>query len=129
MGASVASLVAGVTPTLIVAGAALAERFIDPDVRIHASGELVFHVMHRIERKPEPGIRCGWCVEVCPVGCHPAELLDAVAHRGAVRAHRFGLDACVECGLCTRVCPSRLPLTEEFVRARRDPLRTVGGEL
>ncbi|HQY87834.1 MAG TPA: 4Fe-4S dicluster domain-containing protein [Tepidisphaeraceae bacterium] len=128
VGASVASLVAGVTPSLIVAGAALGERFIDPDVRLHASGELVFHVMERIERKPDPCIRCGWCVEVCPVGCHPAELLDAVAHRNADRSDRFGLDACLECGLCTRICPSRLPLTEEFARARRDPLRTIGGE-
>lgn len=127
-GASVASLVSGVTPTLIVAGAALTERFVDPDIRLHASGELVFHLMHRIERRAEPCIRCGWCVEVCPAGCHPAELLDAVVNRDAVRADRYGLDACVECGLCTRVCPSRLPLADEFVRARRDPLRTVGGE-
>jgi electron transport complex protein RnfC len=57
-----------------------------------------------------PCIGCGWCVEGCPTGCRPAGLLEAAQREDIDLGRRNGLDACIECGLCTYVCPSRLPL-------------------
>jgi electron transport complex protein RnfC len=59
---------------------------------------------------PDPCIRCGWCVESCPVRIHPAGLLEAAQDNDSVAAERYGLAACIECGICSYVCPSRLPL-------------------
>lgn len=61
---------------------------------------------------PDPCIRCGWCVEACPVRIHPAALLQATQDNDQAMAHRFGLHACIECGICNYVCPSRLPLLQ-----------------
>jgi electron transport complex protein RnfC len=55
-------------------------------------------------------LRCGWCVEACPVNIHPAGLLEAAQQQDLIMADRFGLNSCIECGICTYVCPSRLPL-------------------
>lgn len=76
-----------------------------------AAGELTFHVMYpEREANPDPCVRCGWCIEGCPVRIHPAGLLEA-AQRGDVKLGRhYGVEACVECGICSYVCPSRLPL-------------------
>jgi electron transport complex protein RnfC len=65
-------------------------------------GEVTFHLM-RPERaiNPDPCVRCGWCIEGCPVRIQPAGLLEA-AQRADVRlAERFGLHACIECGICS----------------------------
>ena len=59
---------------------------------------------------PDPCIRCGWCVEACPVRIHPAALLEAAQDNDMASAEYHGLHACVECGICSYVCPSRLPL-------------------
>lgn len=76
-----------------------------------ARGELTFHVIYPDQAiNPDPCIRCGWCVEGCPVRIHPAGLLEASQHDDLKRAHHFGIDSCIECGICTYVCPSRLPL-------------------
>ena len=77
--------------------------------------------------RPGPCIRCGWCLEDCPVGLDPPSLLAAVeAHSHGDPAGESGrLDrigrllphACLGCGVCSYVCPARLPLTEGVARA------------
>ena len=74
---------------------------------------------------PDPCIRCGWCVESCPVRIHPAGLLEAAQDNDASLAERYGLAACIECGICSYVCPSRLPLLEAIRDLRKRTLPTA----
>jgi electron transport complex protein RnfC len=71
---------------------------------------------------PEPCIRCGWCVEACPVHIQPAALLEAAQMRDPKMAEHYGVSACIECGICTYVCPSRLPLLQAIRVLRATPL-------
>ncbi len=59
---------------------------------------------------PDPCIRCAWCVEGCPVRIQPAGLLEAAQQDDPYLADQYGLDACIECGICSYVCPSHLPI-------------------
>jgi electron transport complex protein RnfC len=59
---------------------------------------------------PDPCIRCGWCVEGCPVHIHPAVLLEAMQSDDMYLADEAGLHACIDCGICSYICPARLPL-------------------
>jgi len=61
---------------------------------------------------PSPCIRCAWCVEACPVRIQPAGLLEAAQRRSPRLAAKYGLEACIECGICSYVCPSNLPLLQ-----------------
>jgi Na+-translocating ferredoxin:NAD+ oxidoreductase RnfC subunit len=67
---------------------------------------------------PDPCIRCGWCVESCPVRIHPAGLLEAAQETDQALAEHYGLHACIECGVCSYVCPSRLPLLDSIRELR-----------
>ncbi len=80
------------------------------------------------DRRPGPCIRCGWCLEDCPVGLDPPSILSAVETYHA-EVHPNGVDlldeiarfyphACLGCGVCSYVCPAGLPLTEGLARAR-----------
>ncbi|MCG3179710.1 MAG: Electron transport complex subunit RnfC [Phycisphaerae bacterium] len=69
--------------------------------------------------QPGPCIRCGWCVEDCPVQINPA-LLAGLAESG--RWHRgfaHHAETCIECNICSYVCPSRLPLLEHIRKLKR----------
>ena len=65
-----------------------------------------------------PCIRCGACLEVCPAGLAPQDLLVA-SRRGTVgQLENLGVSECIECGACDYVCPSQLPLTREFLAGK-----------
>lgn len=75
------------------------------------SGELT--VFASAPRRSEPAsacLRCGWCVEACPVRIQPAGLLDAAQQNDPQLAEQYGFRSCIDCGICSYVCPSRLPL-------------------
>ncbi|HPF38008.1 MAG TPA: 4Fe-4S dicluster domain-containing protein [Phycisphaerae bacterium] len=75
--------------------------------------------------RPVPCVRCGWCVEDCPVGIDPPALMRLETESVCSDQKRTSLRACIECGLCSHVCPSRLPLSETIVRNR---IRFTGGD-
>ena len=65
---------------------------------------------------PEPTacIRCGRCIEKCPVDISVAKVEDAMrikneAHREAALIET-GVRQCVDCGCCSYVCPAHRPL-------------------
>lgn len=62
-----------------------------------------------------PCIRCGYCVDVCPIFLNPSQLgLLAGKSRYQEMAEQFHLMDCFECGCCTYVCPSHIPLVQHF---------------
>ena len=65
-------------------------------------------------RRTEPGpcVRCGRCVEACPMRLVPAKLAQA-ARAGDVRlARRYNIMACFECGSCAYTCPAGIALVQ-----------------
>jgi electron transport complex protein RnfC len=60
-------------------------------------------------------IRCGWCLEACPMGLEPKEIGIYVEAGRPEETGRFGVFECFECGCCAYVCPAKRPLVQ-FVR-------------
>ena len=60
-------------------------------------------------------IRCGWCLEACPMGLEPKEIGIYVEANRAEDTEQFGVFDCFECGSCAYVCPAKRPLVQ-FVR-------------
>ena len=62
-----------------------------------------------INQGPERScIRCGRCVEACPMGLVPS-MLSILGERGAysVAKEEYNLLDCVECGSCVYTCPAK----------------------
>ncbi|HSH12505.1 MAG TPA: RnfABCDGE type electron transport complex subunit C, partial [Desulfurivibrionaceae bacterium] len=60
-------------------------------------------------------IRCGWCIEACPMGLEPKEVGIYVEAGRAQDTSQFGVFECFECGCCAYVCPAKRPLVQ-FIR-------------
>jgi electron transport complex protein RnfC len=55
-------------------------------------------------------IRCGRCVEHCPMGLVPTQLMKSVKYEQLESAESWGVLDCVECGCCQYSCPAKIPL-------------------
>lgn len=57
-----------------------------------------------------PCIRCGRCVDACPIGLMPVELWKRGHAEDFQGALDHGLIDCIGCGSCAYVCPSHIPI-------------------
>ena len=66
-------------------------------------------------RKPaDPCIRCGKCVNVCPMGLEPYLLATLSAKKMWERAEAEDVVSCIECGSCQFTCPSHRPILDNI---------------
>jgi len=77
---------------------------------------LLFQKVH--QPNPEPCFHCGWCLEDCPVGLDPSALIQLESQSTLDDVSIACLRACVDCGLCSYVCPAQLPLAASIERTR-----------
>ena len=57
-------------------------------------------------------IRCGRCVDTCPLNLVATRLATAARDRDWELARKYYITACCECGCCAYVCPAGIPLTQ-----------------
>lgn len=81
------------------------------------SAVLALHV----EKTPESEcIRCGKCIDVCPVRLSPIDIYLGSRTGKYDECARLGIGICFECGNCSFACPSAIPLLQYIKIAKRE---------
>ena len=80
------------------------------------SGVVVFTQKEiRKSSKIYPCIKCAACVDACPLSLNPSQLgILAKFEQYDLMASDYNLMDCFECGSCSYVCPSNIPLVQYF---------------
>ncbi|HYA27145.1 MAG TPA: electron transport complex subunit RsxC [Thermodesulfovibrionales bacterium] len=60
----------------------------------------------------QPCIRCGRCIDICPMGLMPSMLSVLSEKARYEEAKEYNLFDCFECGSCAFVCPSKRPIVQ-----------------
>ena len=58
-------------------------------------------------------IRCGRCIDACPLGLMPAELERAYDRGDRAALNKLKINLCMNCGSCSYVCPAKRDLAEK----------------
>jgi electron transport complex protein RnfC len=90
---------------------------LDISITKGTSGVVAFRDIEaeQTHRRVYPCIRCGYCVDACPILLNPAQLgLLAENEEYERMADEYHLMDCFECGSCSFVCPSHIPLVHQF---------------
>lgn len=87
------------------------------------SGILIMTEAESVRREPVNCMRCGKCVEACPMGLEPFLLVRQAEMRLWDDMEQNAIMDCIECGCCLYSCPSNRPLLD-YVRMGK---ATVGG--
>lgn len=67
-------------------------------------------------------IRCGRCVDACPMGLMPLTMNIYALKNMPEEMEKYNIMSCIECGACSYVCPAKRYLVQSF-RVGKDRLR------
>lgn len=84
------------------------------------SGILVLNEEEADIPEPTPCIRCGKCVDVCPIKLLPLYISAYALDERYEKAEEYHALDCIECGACSYICPSRRPLVPSIRLAKRE---------
>lgn len=104
------------TARLVMGGPMMGEALPHPAVPIvkGSSGILALGATEIKSTVEQACIRCGSCVNACPAGLLPLEMMSRIKNNQLEAAVGFGLKDCISCGSCSYVCPSNIPLVHYF---------------
>jgi electron transport complex protein RnfC len=116
----IVSYLGGTKPELaktVMGGPMMGFAISDLDIPVtKTTSGVLFLTDEEIDAKPHSHcIRCGWCLDACPMGLSPNEIGIYVEAGRAEDTSQFGLFECFECGCCAYVCPAKRPLVQ-FIR-------------
>lgn len=74
-----------------------------------------------INTQPEsPCIRCGRCVEACPMSLMPMQINGLVVKGNWADTAKYHVIDCIECGCCSYSCPASRNLVQSFRYAKAE---------
>ncbi|MDQ7005831.1 MAG: electron transport complex subunit RsxC [Acidobacteriota bacterium] len=85
---------------------------LDTPVTKGTSGIVVLTEEEVRRREETSCVRCGRCVDVCPLHLVPTKIALACRHKNWEVARRYHMTACMECGCCAYACPAGIPLVQ-----------------
>jgi electron transport complex protein RnfC len=108
-------------------GAAQAD--LDVPVTKGTTGVIVLSEDEVRRRQSWPCIKCGHCLDACPVFLNPQHLGALALADRYEEMESAHLTDCMLCGCCSYVCPSNIPLSQLFAasKARVRKLKVVAG--
>jgi electron transport complex protein RnfC len=91
-----------------------AQRTLDVPIMKGTSGLLFLTDQEVLPRQEYACIKCQRCVDACPVFLNPSRLGALARVRLYEDMLDFNILDCMECGSCSYVCPSNIPLVQRF---------------
>ena len=70
-------------------------------------------------------IRCGKCIDACPMGLEPHLLIRLSRHERMDELEANKIQDCIECGCCLYTCPAYLPLLDEIRISKAQVLKII----
>ncbi len=108
----------------VAGGPMMGFSFADTEIPVtKGNGGLTLFTAREVESSAETAcLRCGRCVDVCPLDLVPTRIALAVRVNNIPLAQRHHLEACMECGSCAYACPAGIPLVQ-LIRAGKAAVR------
>ena len=97
-----------------------AQKSLDVTIQKNSSGILIFPESKIVQYQSGSCIRCGRCLQGCPMKLNPALLGRLIENEKFELARDNHVMDCMECGSCAFICPAHRPLVQHMRRAKAE---------
>lgn len=114
-------------PSKIIMGGPMmgvAQFSLDNTVVKHTNALLAFDANEAAIEPESVCIRCGKCVEACPMNLMPLFINANVAKGAIEETVKYNVNDCIECGCCSFACPAKRHLVQS-IRYAKAELRKI----
>ncbi|GAB6169928.1 hypothetical protein JCM1393_23880 [Clostridium carnis] len=90
------------------------------DKEIEMSSKGILYLTENNSKREEnfSCIRCAKCLRACPEGLNPIKLMELYRINEKDEFIKFGGEKCIDCGLCSFVCPSNIDIAQSIKTAK-----------
>lgn len=93
---------------------------------VKGTSSLLFLTSEQTRRRaPSACVRCGRCIDVCPMGLEPYLLFKLSSVGDMSQLEDNSVQDCIECGCCVYSCPSAVPLLDLIRPAKSAVLKII----
>lgn len=105
--------------SVIISGGPMMGIKVDEDVVISSNQNSILVLQDEVTC-PSSCLKCGKCVEVCPVKLSPILIMNIVNSKQVNKDKLKGMQPqkCIECGLCSYICPAKIKLRDQVIRTK-----------
>ena len=79
---------------------------------------LAFDEYDAVLPEETPCIRCGSCVDKCPMRLNPPAIAKAFKQNDGEALYKYRVNLCMECGACVFACPANQPIVQRHRLAK-----------
>ncbi len=79
----------------------------------------ILGIKNRVAVSDPHCIRCGKCMDACPMRLMPRMLYQAERSAGVEELQKLNIMDCIECGCCAYTCPATIPLVQSMRTAKQ----------
>lgn len=84
------------------------------------SGIVIMREGETESMEEQPCIKCGRCVQVCPMNLVPNTIVKMVENENFEEAEKLHAMACIECGSCSYACPAKIWIVQKIKYAKAE---------
>jgi len=102
----------------VIDGGPISGKLCDDSSTIGYGTSAVISIVVQPQKAPSDCIRCGRCFTTCPARLMPMNLLKPIKKNKLSDKKRIEIENCLECRLCTAVCPSDIDVAAIIMQAK-----------
>lgn len=97
-----------------------AQKSLEASIQKNSGGLLLLPPSKVVQYCSSPCIRCGRCLNACPMNINPSYLGTVIENEKFDLALDSNVMDCIECGACAYICPAHRPLVQHIRRAKAE---------